>query len=96
MNTLKIVETFFLEAWQMSSRSIKSIVNKILWDPSLSSKDFKAVYVDRFENAYKEFSLADVERVEGGFVALKSGVLIPLHRIKKIYNAKTGATLLSR
>ncbi|MEM1659235.1 MAG: RNA repair domain-containing protein [Candidatus Jordarchaeales archaeon] len=80
----------------MDPRSIKSVVNKILWDPSLRSEDFKAVYVDRFENSYKEFSLADVERVEGGFVALKSGAFIPLHRIKKIYNIKTGATLLSR
>lgn len=80
----------------MSSRSIKSVINRVLWNPSLNPEDFRAIYVDRFEGACKEFSLADVERVEGTFIMLKSGALIPTHRIRKIYNARTGETMLSR
>ncbi|MEM2778517.1 MAG: RNA repair domain-containing protein [Candidatus Jordarchaeales archaeon] len=80
----------------MSSKSVKSTINRVLWDPSLVPKDFKAVYTDRFEGDCKEFSLADIERVEGSFIFLKSGTLIPSHRIRKIYNTKTGETLISR
>ncbi|MBS7288027.1 MAG: DUF504 domain-containing protein [Candidatus Freyarchaeota archaeon] len=80
----------------MGSRSVKSVINRVLWDPSLNPEDFRATYVDRFEGACKEFSLADVERVEGTFVTLKSGAFIPTHRIRKIYNARTGEAVLSR
>ncbi len=79
----------------MNGRSVKSIVNRVLWDPYLSPKDFKAVYADRFEST-KEFSLVDVERVEGSLIMLNGGRIIPAHRIRKIYNAKTGEVLLSR
>lgn len=80
----------------MSCKSVRSVINRVLWDPSLAPKDFKAVYTNRFEGAFKEFSLADIERVEGSFIVLKSGTLIPSHRIKKIYNTRTGETLISR
>ena len=80
----------------MKGKSVRSVINRVLWDHSMSPEDFKAVYADRFEGSCKEFSLADVERIEGSFIILKSGTLIPLHRIRKIYDAKTGETMISR
>ncbi len=76
--------------------NVRDVVNRVIWDPSLNPEEFRVVYADRFKGAVKEFSVSDVERVEGFLIKLKGGRVIPLHRVKKVYNVRTGEVLLSR
>ena len=67
----------------MRKFSIREILNKFRWHPDYDFSLVSVVYIDR-PKGYSEFNGDDVERIGHGFVYLKSGIAIPMHRIVEI------------
>ncbi len=67
---------------------IKELINKIIWDPRENTEDYILYYLDRTDSSLKPLLFKDIKRIDGNFLVLKSGVEIPLHRIKLVKKIK--------
>lgn len=65
-------------------RTIKEILNKILWDENIKKENYELFYLDRKENKLIKIKTEDILKVEDNLLVTKNR-LIPLHRIKKVY-----------
>ena len=52
-------------------RSIKDLINRILWDEKENKADYSFYYLDRIENMEKEIKGADIIRLEGNFIVIQ-------------------------
>ena len=80
---------------------LKELINKILWHPDYSPKDYEIIYLHRegkdgkCNNVKKKISMDSIS-IKGSFIILERGyeiTSIPLHRILEIRNKKTGEVL---
>lgn len=63
----------------------RNIINMILWHPEMEINDTKITYIHRgAPGNLKTINGNSIDGMEGGFVLLKEGTLIPFHRIVKI------------
>ncbi|MCS7121700.1 MAG: DUF504 domain-containing protein [Archaeoglobaceae archaeon] len=67
----------------MKKSKIQELLNKYRWHPALNPSLLTVVYVDRFKG-FSSFKGDEIEGVGRKFVYLKSGILIPVHRIVEI------------
>jgi len=63
---------------------IKSMINKIIFDPREDSGEYLLYYYDRVEGSLVSLHIGDIDHIETNFLVTKDGRDIPLHRIRKI------------
>ena len=77
-------------------RSIKDLINRILWDKKENKADYSFYYLDRIENLEKEIKGAYIIRTEGNFIVIQRDgeeAEIPMHRVRFV---KKGERLIWR
>ena len=67
---------------------IKELINKIIWDPRENTEDYILYYLDRTDSSLKPIHFDNIKGIDGNFLVLRSGVEIPLHRIKLVKKIK--------
>ncbi len=67
----------------MRRYSIKEILNRFKWHPGLDFSKVKILYIDR-PKGYGEISGDEIEDIGHMFLYLRSGNVIPHHRIVEI------------
>ena len=78
-------------------QTLKSLLDKIRWDPKENPQGYALHYLDRFKPGLQELPLERVEKEEDGFLATTidaKEVHIPLHRVRKV--TKHGETAWER
>jgi len=67
---------------------IKKILDKFKWHPDYDFSKVVVIYIDR-PKGFSEIRGNEIERVSFKFIELKSGIMIPTHRVVEIrYNDK--------
>jgi uncharacterized protein (UPF0248 family) len=65
----------------------RNIINMILWHPDMQITNTKIIYIHRgAPGNLKTISGNSIARLDRGFLILKEGTQIPVHRIVKITN----------
>ncbi|MGQ9543740.1 MAG: RNA repair domain-containing protein [Candidatus Bathyarchaeia archaeon] len=76
---------------------LKNIFNKILWDKSLDSRDYAVTFTHRgAPSDEKTIPTTSIRHVgKSWFIYDDEGVevYIPMHRVKRVVNLKTGEVL---
>lgn len=69
---------------------IRSLLNKIKWDPNLNPDEYSIFYLDRIRKVLIEIEYNDIKKIENEFMILEKDdeVNIPLHRIRKVKRNK--------
>ncbi len=67
---------------------IRSAINYVLWTKRDKLNEYKVVIVDRLcGSGYREIPMDMIERVDKHYIYLKSGNVIPIHRVVKIVSS---------
>lgn len=62
---------------------IRDILNRFKWHPEFNFEDVEVVYVDR-PKGFSEIRGNEIEKIGHKFLYLRSGLMIPMHRIVEI------------
>ena len=65
----------------------RNTINMILWHPDMKNTETKITYIHRgIPGNIKTINADSITKIERGFLVLKEGTEIPVHRIIKITN----------
>ncbi len=65
----------------------RNTINMILWHPDMKNTETKITYIHRgIPGNLKTINADSITKIERGFLVLKEGTQIPVHRIIKITN----------
>ncbi|RLE38994.1 DUF504 domain-containing protein [Candidatus Woesearchaeota archaeon] len=68
-------------------KTIKELINKIMYDKRENPKDYTLLYFDRVTRRKVELKFIDIDRIENGFMIVikdKGEINIPLHRVREV------------
>jgi len=68
-------------------KTIKDLINRILWDKKEDKEDYSLFYIDRITKKDVEIKGRDIKRAEGSFIIVaRDGeeAEIPMHRIRAV------------